>query len=293
VPDSGVLAGSIPNQEIELAPPKEVGMDYVTAMGNRVVVGHGAIPVPTPNPSDEFIEPTTGKLPDLSFLPGSLQLHPSSPRSGETIFISARVQNTGQASAESIRIRGYHNTGENAPAILHAEVGRRVTQIPILNPGGIQTVQMRWDPTDNAGKHELLLKVDPDGLIEESSETNNSATAAVTVRQKADLVVNASEVQIKPVNDGKNYELQFEVQNQGESHAERITIQLAVTLAGSEKEHTIFIPKVISLAPGKTYRAGGIRIPASLQTLKIMVDPDEIVDEESHDNNIFTYEASG
>ncbi|MDX9755737.1 MAG: C25 family cysteine peptidase, partial [bacterium] len=269
-----------------------VGVDSVQIKESHVTIAQGALPLPEFKEAEAFIAPTTGVLPDLSFVPGSLTVQPQSPFSGQTVFLEAKVRNTGQASARNISIAGYDGIPQRNTMPLHAEVGERNRRLAYLHPGQVAPIRLRWDPTDNEGNHTLVLEIDTSKSIEEEDETNNQIETSLYVRKKADLIVNATKVNLIPIENGRQSQLQFEIFNQGESFAERITIELALKLAGQDQESTIIIPRLISLQASETYNAAGIRLKTPLdqiERLTITIDPDEIVDEESHANNQYIY----
>jgi hypothetical protein len=268
---------------------EKIGVDIIEKAQNAITVYHGALSVPKRETAGPFIEPTTGRLPDLSFVPNSLEFTPPSPQSGETVFMQALVTNSGQASASDVTVYGYKGSPTIGSNQLHAEVGPRGATLKSIHPQQTLPVRLRWDPVNNAGPHTLYLQIDPLNTIRETNRDNNTISRPIHIRKKADLIIHATNTEIRSIDQGQRLELSFEMHNQGESDATKITVQLAVTMRDSDTQHTMFLPKFISLPAGETYRAGGIRLPANIQTLEIIIDPDEIVDEESHANNRYTY----
>ena len=303
---------SYPHQVIALSPTKTVaiagivpatpgfseslegiGIDVITRQGRNAEIGHGRLLLPDEQASRPFIAPTTGCQPRLEFLSPSLVIEPTSPFSGETIFLNAVVANLGRASARDIFIQAYDGSPIQDGTPLFAVIGSLGANIPRLDPGEKRRVRARWDPLKNAGNHTLFLSLDPRNQIEEEKRSNHIASASIYVRKKADLVIDASQVQITPIENGKRLQISFAAVNQGESSAERIVIQLDVKRKGQTSLASILIPRPpqppLRLDPGERYTAGGIRIPADIESLDITIDPDEIVDEETHQNNRFHY----
>ncbi|MFB3786875.1 MAG: C25 family cysteine peptidase [bacterium] len=285
----GRIVGEMPYTGEHNPGIRKVGLDAVAVRDGRVRITHGAVILPPEKPAAPLIVPTTGCLPDLDFVPGSLTVKPPSPRAGQTIFLEARVHNQGLASATDITIRGYSGTGETGKKELEVSVGRRGAVVDRLDPGQEIPVRVRWDPIGNAGPQMLTLVIDPDRRIPREDPRERSLSTTITVSKKADLVVDASRFEIQPIEDGRRCQIYFEIHNQGESRAEKIIVELALKQPGRSELETIRIPKLYDLDPGQRQSFGGIRVPAGFAYLEIIADPDEIVDEETHANNRYRY----
>ncbi len=264
-----------------------VGAEALSKRDGRIVVSHGAQPFEREAPA--IIEPTTGRLPDLVIQPGSVRVTPPSPRSGETIFLSGVIENKGGATALDVFVQGSQAPVGQKKAPFHVVVGQRGERIERLDPGESKPVRLRWDPTANPGRFDLEMTVDPFGQIEEDNDDNNTHDAAVTVRRKADLLVEEDRFQLTPIEDGKRVRVDFSIINNGESPVEKLLIEMAFAYQGSDKRLKHYVPEIVSLGPGQRYTANRIRIPANIQYFEIVIDPDERVDEETHQNNTFRF----
>jgi len=289
----GRLRGEIPYAGKHNPGVRRIGVEAMTVRNGRVLIAHGAAELPAEEPSTPLVVPATGCLPDVDFVPGSLTFTPSPPRAGQTIFLEARIHNRGLASATEITIRGYTGTEEKERKELEVTVGQRGAIVDRLDPGQEKSVRIRWDPIGNSGPHTLTLVIDPGRRIPWEDPRERSISIPVTVMKKADLVVKESAFEMQPIEDGKRYQIYFEIQNQGESRAEQIIVELGIQLPGQMGMETIRIPKLYDLDPGQRQPFGGIRIPSEFRSLEIVVDPDEIVDEETHANNRFRYPPPG
>ncbi|MGA1848207.1 MAG: S8 family serine peptidase [Thermoplasmatota archaeon] len=109
--------------------------------------------------------------PDLSVTPLSIWFSDTLPESGDELDITARVNNTGSMDANDVMVRfidGPQRTGRT--------IGERI--IDVEGKGhGIATIT--WEA--NPGVHAITVVVDPDDVIEESNEDNNSAERPLTV----------------------------------------------------------------------------------------------------------------
>lgn len=292
---------SISKQYAQNFPNGKIGVYMITKEHNRLFVGHGAIPFPQAEVSSEFIEPTTGKLPDLSFVPNSLTMRPTSPRSGESVLFEADIVNKGKASAQKFSVQGFTVSGQDEELPFDIVVGQRYAKIDFLHPGEQETIRLRWDPTDNAGEHTIRFKVDSQSRVLESNEENNSMDTTLTVKKKSDLALHEKNVTLTKTPDGRMFILSFKVVNEGESTAERVVIALHVTINGQVQTLTLpldpskrpaRVVKPTSIAPQGVFSANDLKLPSSIESLEIIVDPDEIVDEESHENNSYLFQPN-
>lgn len=267
----------------------QIGIDHIVAVDGAIHIYHGSIPIPAPEPAGEIITPTTGCLPDLQFVERSITFTPESPRSGETIFINAKVANQGVATATDVNVEGYYQSTTDKREPMRVTVGTQGARIERIDPGETHEISVRWDPTDNDGPHQIELEIDPYKRVQEENEDNNLISDRIVVRKKADLVIDATHVIVTPIEEGRRLQVYFEVWNHGESVAEHAVIELRMKKPGVDDLDLIRIPKKVNVEVGKSYSAGGIRIPSSIEYLEIIVDPDEMVDEESHENNKYRY----
>lgn len=270
--------------------PCFAGVEFISSNDARPLVQHGVQRIDPPA-RGALIESTTGVRPDLAVIEDSIRLTPLSPRSGETVFIDLTIENKGVATAENVFIQGYQGERGKTRKPFEVVVGSRGERIERLDPGEQKNIRLRWDPTGNKGPYELEVKLDPFDQIKESDEENNSAVRSIDVRRKADILVVEDEFILKPIEDGKRFEMGFTLKNQGESDADKILVEMAFAYRESGKRVSGFVPDIISIKAGGRYVAGGIRIPSNIEYFELIIDPDEVVDEETHDNNRFRYEV--
>lgn len=293
--NSNPLELSVSKQSMKPYENGKIGVYLIDKNNDQMVIRHGSVTIPSNQIASNYIEPTTGSLPDLAFTPNKIVMHPLSPRSGESVLIEAEISNKGKASAQHFVLQGFTvlDSGNEQP--LEVIVGHRLIKIASLHPGETRLVKFRWDPTANAGEHTIRLKIDPESRIRESNEENNSLDVHVHVKKKSDLVLEEDNVTVSKTPDGRFYNVSFKVVNEGESVAEKVVVQIKVTINGQEQSLTlpldqnrVVIPT--SVAPNGVYSANDIKLPVSIESLEIIVDPDEIVDEESHENNSYLFQ---
>lgn len=172
----------------------QVGMDWnnITESGERIIY----VRVDPDNQIQEISEEDNTafkiirilSLPDLVISTNSIVFNPAAPKDGDQVSIKAMVQNCGEQEALNIRVSAYDGD---------ALIGSESIQSVSGNSQGIATFS--YDTNGKSGVHGIKIMVDPDNLILEQEETNNSASRALGV-QDAGLWL--TERYISPNGDG-------------------------------------------------------------------------------------------
>ena len=111
-------------------------------------------------PSELVMLAAQARMSDLVI--SAVELSPSRPVQGRVVAVNVTVENQGDSLARNVSMELYRN-GE---AIIPRELG----DIP---PGGKHVESFVWIP--RAGGNVLVFIVDPEGLVPERNETNNTA----------------------------------------------------------------------------------------------------------------------
>jgi hypothetical protein len=110
-------------------------------------------------------------LPDLTVSPTGISFSPKKPRSGQPVTISARVRNAGGAAAGPVVVRFADNG---------SVIGEQV--ISSISAGGTATASVTWNTGGSSGVREIVVTVDPNDVIDEQVEANNTASRKVEVK---------------------------------------------------------------------------------------------------------------
>jgi uncharacterized membrane protein len=105
--------------------------------------------------------------PDPMVLP-NLQVGVAIPQIGEDVTLTMAIQNFGNIEAEDVEVEFLVENQSQASVEYD------------LGPGGLRNIAWNWQPV-NSGGNTLSFIVDPDGLIEEISESNNRLDWVVNV----------------------------------------------------------------------------------------------------------------
>jgi hypothetical protein len=113
---------------------------------------------------------------ELSVL--DMEFSPSNPLKDETVTVNITMQNTGNADANDTVVKLYvDGTYQNESTIN-------------VSAGGNAEMQFSWEAL--YGTHNISAEIDPDDLIVESGETNNTANESILVVKGNRTEVNAS-----------------------------------------------------------------------------------------------------
>jgi Tol biopolymer transport system component/flagellar hook assembly protein FlgD/fibronectin type 3 domain-containing protein len=134
-------------------------------------------------------------LPDLVLGPGAIEISPATPTEGDEVAVHITIINAGDQEARDVAVNLYESS-----QLLSTRI------IPIIEGQSQAKVSFAYDSIERDGVHELRVVVDPDNLIRELREDNNSASKTFTI-QNADLWV--SERFISPNGDGVKDETRF------------------------------------------------------------------------------------
>lgn len=108
---------------------------------------------------------------DLFISAADITHSPSSPEAGHTATISVNVHNGGNVKASQVRVRFYRG---------NAQIGEKT--ISSISAGADYTTKLYWSVPDTlTGAVTLEVRVDPADAIDETIETNNTATHSLTI----------------------------------------------------------------------------------------------------------------
>ena len=96
---------------------------------------------------------------------------------------------------------------------------------PRLTPGGIKTASIQWSATP--GVHDIYVVVDAEDAIAERSETNNAAHRVVSIANRSDLAIHASDITFSNSNpvEGEFVSITATVHNRGDAPAFNVPVR--------------------------------------------------------------------
>lgn len=230
--------------------------------------------------------PPTINLPDLTLSPSDIIITAPSLTDGQTAIINATVHNIGNGYAANVVVSFYDGNPQNGGTLIGS------VTIPNIAAGATALSSVTWNTFDQSGRNYIHVIIDPQNLITESNESNNSSLIStdVTVPTKPDLAITNSDITFSNNNPkaGELLTVNAVVHNLGIA-ANNIDISLydGDPLAGG----TLVSKKVIQ----QVIPAGGtVILKNEVDTLGltatksyfISIDPDNKIDEVAENNNI-------
>ena len=190
------------------------------------------------------VRPPDEPLPDLSISEASIAFSPASPLSGESVLISATVFNAGTAASPPCQV-SFHNRD---PRLGGAEIAPPV-ELASVPAGGSAVVSADFSTTGLAGQQQIVVFIDRQGAIGESSRANNAAARILTVGGIPDLSVSASEMTLSSMPSAfETVELSVTVRNLGNGEAQGVPVRI------DDGGRSLVSQTLASIAPGGSVR---------------------------------------
>ncbi len=133
-------------------------------------------------------------------------LSSSTVNEGDTITIYATVKNVGNEDANNVYVGFYYDSISPSTHIGNVSVGT-------LSSGMSDDVSITWNTANHAGQHTIFAVADPDNIISETNENNNTGTTTVAVNgYGVQLSVDSSAKSVQP---GGSVDYTITVKNTG------------------------------------------------------------------------------
>ena len=237
-----------------------LGTSYSTWWDN-IIVRKYVSPEPSVAVGNELIA-----KPDLTVISADYSPKPASVQ--QQVNISAQIANIGNWTSPIANVTLYINGNAVQTA-----------QISGLNPNGTTTVTFAWIP-NATGNYTATITVDPDNVIDEISENNNSYNLTIEVSIAiADLIVSVALPQSSLVDK----EVAFSVVVANIGNATAYNFSIVVYLDSNKLDER----RIASLDPNGQVLLSYSFTPreARIYTINAIVDPENSVIESAENNN--------
>ena len=227
-------------------------------------------------------------LPDLEITEQNISFNPANPLTGNEVTLSATIFNTGKLDAENVKVEFFNRD----PRLGGTPLGT-VQTILLVPAGGSAIAKTSFTTEDMTGAQQIVVFVDRDNHINETTKANNAAAKILTVGGVPDLAVFAEGITLSNP-DPKAFE----------------TVDLIVTIhnAGSEAVRNIPVKIYDNDALLSEFILSGVNagstnkgivttgFTAGAHTIRVELDPEHTVSGEVNlANNVasqtFTAEA--
>ncbi|MFA5077527.1 MAG: CARDB domain-containing protein [Candidatus Micrarchaeia archaeon] len=209
----------------------------------------------------------SASVPDLAISPGNLTYAPSSPKTGDSLILAAKIYNSGPTTVRNIKVRflnvknshfyseSKEETEEHelppskdplSSAILEGMLGkkREVTvegdvlgEIRLnISPNSAQQAKLTVKVPQNIRSFPVAVIIDPENSIAEQSKNNNIAFKDIAINAiYPDLSINASSVYFAPSGPttGEKVKVYAKIRNQGALLAENISVKFYISADGA------------------------------------------------------------
>jgi hypothetical protein len=227
---------------------------------NFVKIRQYVSPEPSVSVGNELIA-----KPDLTVISADYSPKPASVQ--QQISISAQIANTGNCASPIANVTLYIDGN----AIQTAQVSG-------LNPNETTTVTFAWIP-NAIGTYTATIVVDPDNVIGEINENNNSYNLTIEVSRIADLTVNVTLPKSGTV--GREVTFSVVVMNIGSAAAYNFSIAVYIDTNKIDEKRIDFLDQGGQILFNYSF----IPHEARTYTITAIVDPENSVIESAENNN--------
>lgn len=209
-------------------------------------------------------------LPDLTVT--ALASDKSVYEAGETVIILTTVKNVGPSTSAATTVR-----------LMVPDIGTYTKSVSALAAGASQTVQFTFTAPTSLTPLSIMVTsaADPDNLVKESNESNNTRAATIVVNAlRPDIEVTDST--ISDWYTGMNVTVSATIRNRTAQPVPSVTIRLSIGAA----TYNVNVP--VS-GNGSNLAVFRVTVPATgSYTVRVTADPDAVINETDEGNNTLT-----
>jgi subtilase family serine protease len=156
-----------------------------------------------------------GSFIDLAINEGNITFSNTSPKPGQSITVAATVSNSGNSEAKGVTVQIFVDNN-------------KISEKKNLNINANKTSKVSTNykiPSGAVTSFSFAVKVDPEGKISETDETNNTATKTLVVNPlNIDLAINQKTVSVTPADQaiiaGRKFTVSGQISNIGLDRAD-------------------------------------------------------------------------
>jgi subtilase family serine protease len=222
---------------------------------------------------------------NLTVAADNIGFSPAAATAGDVVTVAAVVLNTGDAPAEGVIVQFLDVSGGTI-----LPIGERQT-IDYIAPGGSALAQVAYPTEELTGQRRIQVVVDPNNFVPETNETDNEATAGVTLAAlpAPNLTVAAANIVFATPRPtaGNEVTITAVIVNNGAAEAERVLVQFVDVTNGGfvpiGTEQTIpLIPPGASATASTVFSTTGLEGSRKIQ---VLVDSNNLIAETDENDN--------
>ena len=226
----------------------------------------------------------TRTIPDLSISSSDITIIPPVIE-GQSAVITAIVHNTGNLGASDVVVSFYDGDPQSGGTLIGS-----VTK-SYMDAGATALAEVAWNTFGQSGTNYIHVVVDPQNIINESNENNNTTLIPIDVTPsiKPDLVITSSDIIFSNLNpqDGEPLVITATVHNFGTDASDiKVNLYNGNPSSGGTLLNTYTISQIIPFG-GQTqvlFTLDTVGLSGSHE-FHIVLDPDNTIDETNEINN--------
>lgn len=162
-------------------------------------------------------------LPDLEITEQNISFNPANPLTGNEVTVSATIFNTGKLDAENVKVEFFNRD----PRLGGTPLGT-VQTITLVPAGGSAIAKTSFTTEDMTGAQQIVVFVDRDNNINETTKANNAAAKILTVGGVPDLAVFAEGITLSNPNPKafETVDLIVAIHNTGNEAVQNIPVKI-------------------------------------------------------------------
>lgn len=162
-------------------------------------------------------------LPDLEITEQNIFFNPANPLTGNEVTVSTTIFNIGKLDAENVKVEFFNRD----PRLGGTPLGT-VQTIPLVPAGGSAIAKTSFTTEDMTGAQQIVVFVDRDNAINETSKANNAAAKILTVGGVPDLAVFAEGITLSNPNPKafETVDLIVTIHNTGNEAVQNIPVKI-------------------------------------------------------------------
>jgi|GEM_PF-4397657 len=221
--------------------------------------------------------PDLGDLPDLEMTAAGIAFDPVAPTAGEVVAVTATVFNGGTAEATNVSVEFF--IGD--PRLGGTPIGAAQTIASIASSGSALAT-VNYDTTGVLTDQQIVVFVDRNNAIRESSEVNNAAAKVLSVNADPDMAITAADITVSNETPQafERVTITAQIQNLGGALNESFVVRF---LDGTEKLADIAMTGIGAGANATAILTAGFA--EGNRTVTIEIDPDDQITAETNRGN--------
>lgn len=129
---------------------------------------------------------------------------------GDEVFVSARIDNIGEADVENVKVEFYFD--EQVPA---NQLGTMFVDIKGQGEEEVVTEPLEWF-YPSPGTYLIIVVVDPDGEIHQQTTDDNVLTREIMILERADIRITSFQLDPAIIHEGETLTMSVDIENVGE-----------------------------------------------------------------------------